>query len=70
MFIRNAWYIAAWADEIGETPLARRICSEPVVLYRDRQGRAPLCSICAAIVARRCTWAEWSIGALNAATTG
>jgi phenylpropionate dioxygenase-like ring-hydroxylating dioxygenase large terminal subunit len=38
MFIRNAWYIAAWADEIGETPLARRICNEPVVLYRDQQN--------------------------------
>ena len=36
MFIRNAWYVAAWADEIGETPLARRICDEPVVLFRDR----------------------------------
>lgn len=40
MFIRNAWYIAAWADEISETPLARRIGNEPVVLYRDRQGQA------------------------------
>src|SRR3984893_7951074 len=38
MFIRNAWYVAAWADEIGETPLARRICNQPVVLYRDRQN--------------------------------
>ena len=40
MFVRNAWYVAAWADEIGEAPLARRILNEPVVLYRDRQGRA------------------------------
>ena len=40
MFIRNAWYVAAWADEIGETPLARRICNEPVVLFRDQQDRA------------------------------
>ena len=39
MFIRNAWYVAAWADEIGKTPLARRICDEPVVLYRDQQNR-------------------------------
>ena len=39
MFIRNAWYVAAWADEIGETPLARRICNEPVVLFRDQQNR-------------------------------
>jgi phenylpropionate dioxygenase-like ring-hydroxylating dioxygenase large terminal subunit len=38
MFIRNAWYVAAWADEISETPLARRICNEPVVLYRDQQN--------------------------------
>ena len=40
MFIRNAWYVAAWADEISDQPLARRICNEPVVLYRDRQNRA------------------------------
>src|SRR5277367_448599 len=39
MFIRNAWYVAAWADEIGATPLARRICNEPVVLFRDQQDR-------------------------------
>jgi vanillate O-demethylase monooxygenase subunit len=40
MLLRNAWYIAAWADEIGDTPLARRICNDPIVLFRDRQGRA------------------------------
>ena len=48
MFIRNAWYIAAWADELGQKPLARRICNEPVVLFRDREGRA------AALVDRCC----------------
>src|SRR5882724_6184743 len=48
MFIRNAWYIAAWADELGQTPLARRICDEPVVLFRDQAGRA------AALVDRCC----------------
>jgi vanillate O-demethylase monooxygenase subunit len=40
MMIRNAWYVAAWADEIGHTPLARRICNQPVVLFRDSEGRA------------------------------
>jgi phenylpropionate dioxygenase-like ring-hydroxylating dioxygenase large terminal subunit len=40
MFIRNAWYVAAWADEITDKPMARRICDEPVVLYRDVSGRA------------------------------
>ena len=47
MFIRNAWYVAAWADEIGETPLARRILNEPVVLFRDQQNRiAALLDMC------------------------
>ena len=48
MFIRNAWYIAAWTDELKRQPLARRICNEPVVLFRDRSGRP------AALVDRCC----------------
>ena len=40
MLLRNAWYIAAWADELGTTPLGRRICNEPVVLFRDAAGQA------------------------------
>ncbi len=40
MLLRNAWYIAAWADEITDAPLARRICDEPIVLFRDSDGRA------------------------------
>ncbi len=40
MLVRNAWYIAAWADEIGAEPLARRICGDPLVLFRDRDNRA------------------------------
>ena len=40
MLLRNAWYIAAWTDEIGSEPLARRICNEPVVLFRDGAGKA------------------------------
>jgi vanillate O-demethylase monooxygenase subunit len=40
MFVRNAWYIAAWGDEVADKPLARRILNEPVVLFRDGQGRA------------------------------
>ena len=40
MLLRNAWYIAAWADELGAAPLARRICNDPVVLFRDAAGKA------------------------------
>lgn len=34
MFIKNTWYVAAWADEITNSPFARRICNEPVVIFR------------------------------------
>jgi phenylpropionate dioxygenase-like ring-hydroxylating dioxygenase large terminal subunit len=41
MLLRNSWYIAAWADELGrDKPLARRICNVPVVLFRDVGGKA------------------------------
>ena len=41
MFIRDEWYIAAWSDELDEgKPLPRRICDEPLVLFRDGAGRA------------------------------
>lgn len=36
----NAWYVAAAADEVGRTPLARRVLGIPVVLYRTRTGAA------------------------------
>ncbi len=34
MFLKNYWYVAARAEEISRTPLARTILAEPVVLYR------------------------------------
>ncbi len=37
-FVRNAWYVAGWSDEIGRTPLSRVILGEPVVLYRTQAG--------------------------------
>jgi phenylpropionate dioxygenase-like ring-hydroxylating dioxygenase large terminal subunit len=61
MLLRNAWYIAAWADELGQVPLARRICNEPVVLFRDAAGHA------AALVDRCChRGAPLSMGTLVA----
>ncbi|MCX7282769.1 MAG: aromatic ring-hydroxylating dioxygenase subunit alpha [Novosphingobium sp.] len=37
-FLRNAWYMAGWADEIGESGLARRIIGQPLFLYRLEDG--------------------------------
>lgn len=41
MFIRNCWYVAAWDIEVpADGMLARTFLNEPVLLYRDSQGRA------------------------------
>ena len=39
MFLRNAWYVAAWPREVTEKPLARTILDEPVVLFRTKAGQ-------------------------------
>src|SRR4051812_26504091 len=37
-FLRNAWYMAGWAGELGREPLARRLVGEAIVLYRKENG--------------------------------
>jgi vanillate O-demethylase monooxygenase subunit len=38
-FVRNAWYVAAWSDDIGDGQLvARTVMDEPIVLYRKGNG--------------------------------
>ncbi len=39
MWVRNAWYVAAWSHEItNDGVLARTIMNEPLVLYRTSTG--------------------------------
>lgn len=38
MYLRNAWYCAATAAELGTAPLGRIFLGEPVVLYRKADG--------------------------------
>ena len=39
-FLKNAWYAAAWNHEVSvDSPLARRILNEPLVLFRDTAGK-------------------------------
>ena len=40
MFLRNAWYVAAWGSEIGAAPFARTILGEAVAFYRRGDGGA------------------------------
>ncbi len=39
-YLRNTWYAAGWADELGETPQAKVFLEEPVALFRDGDGVA------------------------------
>lgn len=38
-FLSNAWYMAAWSEEITATLLRRKIAGIPVVLFRLQNGR-------------------------------
>jgi vanillate O-demethylase monooxygenase subunit len=40
MFLRNCWYVAAFAADLKAEPLARTVCSQAVVLFRTADGRA------------------------------
>jgi vanillate O-demethylase monooxygenase subunit len=39
-YLRNCWYMAAWDDEVGAAPFARRILNEPVLIFRKADGTA------------------------------
>ena len=39
MYVRNAWYVAAWDHEIGRDMLRRIIMDEPILLYRREDGK-------------------------------
>jgi phenylpropionate dioxygenase-like ring-hydroxylating dioxygenase large terminal subunit len=38
VFLRNTWYVAAWADEVGAVPFGRKILGLPIVLFRQENG--------------------------------
>ena len=40
VYLRNAWYVAGWADGLGATPQAKVFLEEPVALFRDADGIA------------------------------
>lgn len=39
-FLQNAWYVAAWADEVREGLFHRRLLDQDVLLYRRADGSA------------------------------
>ncbi|MFZ3217148.1 MAG: aromatic ring-hydroxylating dioxygenase subunit alpha [Candidatus Acidiferrales bacterium] len=38
MFLKEFWYAFAWDSEVKHAPLARTICDEPLVVYRQTNG--------------------------------
>ncbi len=43
---RDAWYVAGTSDEVGNRPLGRTICGEPMVLFRHSAGVSALEDFC------------------------
>lgn len=39
-WLRNAWYMAGWSDEVGASGLARQIIGRAVFLFRKQDGSA------------------------------
>ena len=37
-FIRNAWYVASWANDLQDKPIPQTILSENIVLWRGEDG--------------------------------
>ena len=38
-FVRNAWYLGAWPEELEDGHIGRTILNEPVVFFRDKHGK-------------------------------
>lgn len=43
-YLRNCWYLIAWADELGDQPLSRTILGRPTVVFRT-QGSGALVAL-------------------------
>lgn len=39
-FLENTWYMAGWAEEVTQTPMARTLLGESVLMYRRENGEA------------------------------
>lgn len=38
MFLKNTWYVVCQSEELAINPMARKICSEDIVFYRQADG--------------------------------
>lgn len=40
MYLKNAWYVVAWGEEVNRTMLTRTVCEEAILLYRKEDSDA------------------------------
>lgn len=40
IYLRNTWYVAGWASDLGEEPQQKTFLEEPVAMFRDEDGVA------------------------------
>ncbi len=40
MYLKNAWYVACWSNELEADLITRTICEMPILLYRKENGDA------------------------------
>ena len=39
-WVRNAWYVVAWSEEVTNKPLGRSVLGRSVVMFRSPEGQA------------------------------
>ena len=54
-FLRNTWYVVAWAENVAPGPTRIKVLGEPVALYRLQSGKA-------AALSDRCPHRSASLG--------
>ena len=70
-YLRNCWYVAAWAHELIDGKLlARTILDQPILLYKGDSGARWRSTTVAATVARGSRKAASKATACAACTTG
>jgi len=42
-FLRNAWYVAAWSEELDSGLMGRTIMNEPIAIFRNAEGK--ICAV-------------------------
>ena len=69
-YLRNAWYVAAWSDDLGDGELlSRTILKETIVLFRKSDGNVAALQDRCRIGSHRCIWERSFMGIASSVLT-